>query len=147
MPAADVFATMPAATDSELPSNVAVPPIPPEPSRATDAEAHSLKKVPSTASQLATSSAAEANPSSNGHPEKATPASSELEKDMDLEAGGNDSSRSSREKKEEAETAQVAVDPNIVDWDGPDDPQNPINWSSKLKWGNVAVISSITFLT
>ncbi|KAG8898945.1 hypothetical protein FRC01_010715, partial [Tulasnella sp. 417] len=26
------------------------------------------------------------------------------------------------------------VDPNVVTWDGPDDPQNPQNWSGKKKW-------------
>ncbi|KAI9710403.1 MAG: hypothetical protein M1812_007439 [Candelaria pacifica] len=44
-------------------------------------------------------------------------------------------------------SGQSARDPNIVDWDGPDDPANPLNWSNKLKWGNIAVISAITFIT
>lgn len=39
------------------------------------------------------------------------------------------------------------VDPNIVDFDGTDDPQNPMNWRSSKKWGMVALISAITFLT
>ncbi|KIM94619.1 hypothetical protein OIDMADRAFT_45586 [Oidiodendron maius Zn] len=30
------------------------------------------------------------------------------------------------------------ADPNIVDWDGPDDPQNPMNWPDSRKWLNVA---------
>lgn len=38
-------------------------------------------------------------------------------------------------------------DPNIVDWDGPNDPYKAINWPEKRKWANVAIISSITFLT
>ena len=38
-------------------------------------------------------------------------------------------------------------DPNVVWWDGPDDPQNPMNWSMALKWGNVAALSGITFIT
>lgn len=38
-------------------------------------------------------------------------------------------------------------DPNVVDWDGPDDPEKALNWPAKKKWGNIAVISSITFLT
>jgi hypothetical protein len=25
-------------------------------------------------------------------------------------------------------------DPNIVDWDGEHDPENPLNWSAKKKW-------------
>ena len=38
-------------------------------------------------------------------------------------------------------------DPNIVDWDGPDDSEKAINWTNKKKWSNVAIISSVTFLT
>jgi len=102
-----------------------------------------LEKAPSTALQSATSSAAEANPSTNGHPEKESHTTSKLEKEIDLEAG-NGSLSSARKGPE---TTKTEVDPNIVDWDGPDDPQNPINWPEKLKWGNVAVIASITFLT
>lgn len=26
------------------------------------------------------------------------------------------------------------IDPNKVDWDGPDDPENPQNWSNRKKW-------------
>jgi MFS family permease len=37
-------------------------------------------------------------------------------------------------------------DPNIVRWDGPDDPQNLLNWPSAKKWGTVAIVSAITFL-
>ncbi|KAJ5280359.1 MFS general substrate transporter [Penicillium angulare] len=38
-------------------------------------------------------------------------------------------------------TADI-MDPNIVDWDGPNDPQNPRNWSEKNKIINVALISA-----
>ncbi|KIW17886.1 hypothetical protein PV08_05081 [Exophiala spinifera] len=51
---------------------------------------------------------------------------------------------------DEEKTADVAAseqDPNIVDWDGPNDPEKALNWPNKKKWGNVAVISSVTFLT
>ncbi|KAJ4384489.1 hypothetical protein N0V86_000088 [Didymella sp. IMI 355093] len=39
------------------------------------------------------------------------------------------------------------IDPNIVDFDGPDDPHNPLNWGFTKKWGTVLLISAITFLT
>lgn len=39
------------------------------------------------------------------------------------------------------------VDPNVVDWDGPDDPRKPLNWPSKKKWKNVFTISTLTLLT
>jgi hypothetical protein len=37
-------------------------------------------------------------------------------------------------------------DPNIVDWEGPDDPENPLNWSASKKWSNIAMLSFLTFL-
>lgn len=44
-------------------------------------------------------------------------------------------------------SANSSEDPNIIFWDGPDDPENPMNWSSKLKVTNVALVSTWTFLT
>jgi hypothetical protein len=40
-------------------------------------------------------------------------------------------------------------DENIVWWDDPvdQDPENPMNWPASKKWGTIAVISSITFIT
>ena len=40
-----------------------------------------------------------------------------------------------------------ARDPNIVDWDGPDDPENPLNWTSKRKVTATISIALITLLT
>ena len=74
---------------------------------------------------------------------KGTPSSSNLEKEMDIEAGHH----SEDSEKQKPEANETGVDPNIVDWEGPDDPKNPVNWSERLKWANVAVIASITFIT
>jgi multidrug resistance protein len=38
-------------------------------------------------------------------------------------------------------------DANIVDWDGPDDPENPMNWSSLLRWTHIMLVSAVNFLT
>ncbi|KAL3421353.1 hypothetical protein PVAG01_07798 [Phlyctema vagabunda] len=38
-------------------------------------------------------------------------------------------------------------DSSLVGWDGPDDPHNPMNWSSWLKVSNIILISGITFVT
>ncbi|KAI0852761.1 MFS general substrate transporter [Daldinia vernicosa] len=38
-------------------------------------------------------------------------------------------------------------DPDVVDWDGPDDPENPANWSDKKKWLNIAILSIMTLVT
>ncbi|KAL9076670.1 MAG: hypothetical protein Q9157_003587 [Trypethelium eluteriae] len=48
---------------------------------------------------------------------------------------------------EELEEVSEPPDPNIVDWDGPDDPMNPMNWPAGRRWGMIAVVSAITFLT
>lgn len=37
--------------------------------------------------------------------------------------------------------------PHLVTWDGPDDPTNPRNWSTKRKWAAVLVVSSFTFIS
>lgn len=56
-----------------------------------------------------------------------------IQNQRDLERGnsenghGNDSGGDSNEPK----------DPNLVTWDGPDDPQNPKAWHNKRKWAAV----------
>ncbi|KAL8724515.1 MAG: hypothetical protein Q9181_006793, partial [Wetmoreana brouardii] len=47
----------------------------------------------------------------------------------------------------EEEKQQDPRNPNLVDWNGPDDPEKPTNWANRRKYGIVAIISSITFLT
>lgn len=42
---------------------------------------------------------------------------------------------------------RIEYDPNVVDWEGADDPAKPINWPSWKKWKNVFVVSSLTLLT
>jgi hypothetical protein len=43
-------------------------------------------------------------------------------------------------------SAEESEDSNIVWWDGPDDPQNPLNFSSWLKVLNIGLVSSICFI-
>lgn len=37
-------------------------------------------------------------------------------------------------------------DPNVVDWDGPDDPQNPMNFPPLRKWGIAVTFGMMTFV-
>ncbi|KAG7120091.1 Efflux pump radE like protein [Verticillium longisporum] len=37
--------------------------------------------------------------------------------------------------------SQPVDDPNLVDWDGSDDPENPMNWPDRQKWLNIGLIS------
>src|ERR1700722_3537234 len=38
-------------------------------------------------------------------------------------------------------------DKNVIDWDGPDDPQKPVNWPARKKWTNIVLVSALTMLT
>lgn len=39
------------------------------------------------------------------------------------------------------------VNPNIADWAGPNDPENPQNWPAARKWGIIAALAAITLIT
>ncbi|KAK1658206.1 major facilitator superfamily transporter [Colletotrichum godetiae] len=48
---------------------------------------------------------------------------------------------------EKTPTTRTARDPNLVTWDGPNDPGNPKQWSMKRKWAAVFCISCFTLLS
>ncbi|PQE24361.1 hypothetical protein CJF31_00002631 [Rutstroemia sp. NJR-2017a BVV2] len=48
---------------------------------------------------------------------------------------------------QEISTEDELPDPNIITWDSPSDPQNPMNWSSLWKLSNIILISALTFVT
>lgn len=64
----------------------------------------------------------------------------------DLEKGAPASLRE-QDGQDEHPPDNSNQDPNVVDWDGPDDPENPLNWSLKKKGILITSISVITFLT
>jgi multidrug resistance protein len=37
-------------------------------------------------------------------------------------------------------------DPNIISWDGPDDPEKPMNWPKTFRWTMITLVSSVTFV-
>jgi hypothetical protein len=39
------------------------------------------------------------------------------------------------------------VDKYVVNWDGDQDPDNPLNWTLKKKWKNLTIVSLITLIT
>ena len=61
----------------------------------------------------------------------------------DLEANTAGSSDTLHTDKEED---KAIADPNIVDWDGPDDPKNPMNWPAWKINAHIFLISAITFI-
>ncbi|TQN73296.1 Efflux pump vrtL [Colletotrichum shisoi] len=48
---------------------------------------------------------------------------------------------------EKTPTTRTPQDPNLVTWDGPNDPGNPKQWSMKRKWAAVFCISCFTLLS
>lgn len=61
--------------------------------------------------------------------------------DVEKEAGSETSSVPSRSPAREKQ------DPNIIDWDGPDDPADPMNWKTSQKTATISLASVITFIT
>jgi hypothetical protein len=71
-----------------------------------------------------------------------------IDKDIEKHREGSVSAASSIPcLDEEKNIGDTSVESNEVWWDGDDDPQNPMNWSSFRKWGAISVVSAITFLT
>ena len=95
--------------------------------------------LPSTPTSSSSSTAAVNDPSTRPSKEQ------EVEKDIEAQQNESDIQYIHSTKAEEEQNA--GGDPSIVDFDGPDDPLNARNWSSRRKWGNIAVIAGVTFLT
>ena len=62
----------------------------------------------------------------------------------DMERGSNDMSLDDHQDVDDS--AQVRANPKIVDWNGPNDSANPLNWSKSIRIGHVALISIITLI-
>lgn len=61
------------------------------------------------------------------------------DQEKDLEAQGH--------PKIEDNSSKAEKDPNLVTWDGPDDPENPRNWSTRKKWAATLTMSTFTFIS
>lgn len=82
--------------------------------------------------------------------ERGTTARSEDATIVDSERGfsrGKDDSSFYAAEPDRISEEKEEQDPNIVDWDGPTDPENPMNWTDKKKWANIAVLSIMTLVT
>lgn len=51
------------------------------------------------------------------------------------------------ERRQTTKSNKSIKDPNLVTWDGPDDPENPKNWARGRKWAATLVVSSFTFIS
>jgi hypothetical protein len=69
--------------------------------------------------------------------------------DKDLEAGEGEEHDPEEEEREEEfrqQEKEAAKDPNLVEWDGPDDPENPMNWPSNKKLIVTCFLALLTFV-
>ena len=64
-------------------------------------------------------------------------------KSADLEANVSASSQTSDSDQKKEDQVE---DPNAVDWDGPDDPKNPMNWPAWKINVQIFLVSAITFI-
>jgi hypothetical protein len=44
-------------------------------------------------------------------------------------------------------TDAASKDPNVVDFDGPDDTENPMNWSPARKTTAISIVTTMTLLS
>jgi hypothetical protein len=72
---------------------------------------------------------------------------------LDLERGETRKSRRtlsswrSRAKTPPLEREPTRGEPNVVSFTGPDDSDDPKNWSYRTKWGATFIVSSFTFIS
>ena len=59
----------------------------------------------------------------------------------------SDRAKYSASDPEKADNATQALEKsNVVDWDGPNNPTNPLNWPKSIRIGHVALVSIITLI-
>lgn len=95
-----------------------------------------LRQRPESGSSASTAFAADADDDGVGEGDDAD---GRRDLDADVEKLG---SRLTKKK-----STKSIRDPNIVTWDGPDDPSNPKNWTKRRKWINTLMVSLFTFIS
>lgn len=78
--------------------------------------------------------------------EEKTPVNSRSSLESTRKDDNGDLEKADPEKTLAEATQPEDKDPNIVDWDGENDPANPLNWSMRKKGAHILSISLITFL-
>jgi DHA1 family multidrug resistance protein-like MFS transporter len=63
--------------------------------------------------------------------------------DTDLERGDQSSDEEKAEQLRRKESKQR--DPNLIEWDGPNDPENPMNWPASKTWIVTLALGMMTF--
>jgi hypothetical protein len=63
--------------------------------------------------------------------------------DSDVEKGNVEGGNERAEQLKRKESKQK--DPNLIEWDGPEDPENPMNWPTSKKWIVTLALGMMTF--
>ncbi|TCD61997.1 hypothetical protein EIP91_007637 [Steccherinum ochraceum] len=79
---------------------------------------------------------------SSVHERTSIPATASEKKDETAIPIDDGASERTRADPQFADNGQNSL---IIDWEGPDDPQNPKNWTFKHKWAATTVVSAFTF--
>ena len=71
-----------------------------------------------------------------------------IDEDLEKPSDSTQEDESSREQQRDEyhETDIEGSDPDLVDWDGPHDPANPMNWSRARKWWITMITAFMTFV-
>lgn len=75
-----------------------------------------------------------------------TPINTAKESMNGLESNFEDATLFHMAKEKEGDFARTPADPNVIDWDEPNDSANPLNWTKSVRIGHVALISLITLI-
>ncbi|KAF2436537.1 MFS general substrate transporter [Tothia fuscella] len=71
----------------------------------------------------------------------------DVEKRGGVDKSQHEQAHTGKTDDEPKEKIQGVRDPHIVDYDGDDDPMNPLNWTAKKKWIMGGFLSGMTFVT
>lgn len=69
----------------------------------------------------------------------------DIDLEKDLERGESDPDRAEKEEELKRQRKEQQKDPNLIEWDGPDDPGNPMNWKTSKKWRVTIMLGLMTF--
>jgi hypothetical protein len=71
--------------------------------------------------------------------------SSSSNEENDLEQGDYDPDEQEKAEEVRRQREEMTKDPNLVEWDGLDDPGNPMNWKTSKKWIVTIMLGFMTF--
>jgi hypothetical protein len=77
---------------------------------------------------------------------------SSLQSNVDLEKGGDEGALEDKEAEDNSNTPPAVSeqpppkDPNLVEWDGPNDPENPLNWPRSKRWLLTVILATNTWM-